>query len=471
MKNILLSTIVLVGLCAISNAQSLDTTFGTNGTITHTGIGNYFYATELPDGSVILSGGYETDPVSKAVVTKLKPDGSLDTSFGSGGKYVIDQFSDVDYYEAFSKAILQPDGKLVLLYGAEYGNGIDEETISFRMMRLNSNGSVDNSFLGYSVQNVGEDNYPYGIFRLQSGKILTYGENYIMRFNENGTLDTSYANNGTRTIAFDINELNIIGSAIYLEDYTGKRLVRLDDESSSNTKTYNLPENSSYYFQGNNIYVHSYVNFSEITKLDFNFDPVSTYGDNGKASFSEYLGYNFVFQSQGSILSRSYITNYDQNGNILSEDLAYRRINPNGTMDSTFGTAGVYKINIPENAPYNYESDDYIHSNGKLYHLFYDKDWENNNIYLKRSNLPNEILATENATVIKEIRIIQNPVRENLILSGNLRNAKIYDMTGKETGISFEGKQTSVERLKTGAYIINAVSDSGKKINLKFIKK
>lgn len=471
MKNILLSTIVLVGLCAISNAQSLDTTFGTNGTITHTGIGNYFDATELPDGSVILSGDYETSSVSKAVVTKLKPDGSLDTSFGSGGKYVIDQFSDVNYYEAFSKAILQPDGKLVLLYGAEYDNGIDEETISFRMMRLNSNGSVDNSFLGYSAQNVGEDDYPYGIFRLQSGKILMYGANYIMRFNENGTLDTSYANNGTRTIAFDINELNIIGSAIYLENYTQKTLVRLADESSSNTKIYNLPQNSSYYFRGNNIYIHKYLNFSEITKLDFNFDPVSTYGNNGTAIFTEYLGYDFVFQSQGSILSRSYITNYDQNGNILSEDLAYRRINPDGTPDSTFGTAGVYKINILKNAPYNYYSDDYVHSNGKLYHLFYDKDWENNNIYLKRSNLPSEILATENVALTKEIGIIQNPVRENLILNGNLRSAKIYDMSGKETGISFEGKQTSVERLKTGAYIINAVSDSGKKINLKFIKK
>ena len=247
--------------------------------------------------------------------------------------------------------------------------------------------------------------------------------------------------------------------------------MRLADESSSNTKIYNLLQNSSYYFRGNNIYIHKYLNFSEITKLDFNFDPVSTYGNNGTAIFTEYLGYDFVFQSQGSILSSDSIPNYDQNGNILSVDMAYRRINPNGTMDSTFGTAGVYKINIPENAPYNYYSDDYIHSNGKLYHLFYDKDWENNNIYLKRSNLPNEILATENATVIKEIRIIQNPVRENLILSGNLRNAKIYDMTGKETGISFEGKQTSVERLKTGAYIINAVSDSGKKINLKFIKK
>ena len=265
--------------------------------------------------------------------------------------------------------------------------------------------------------------------------------------------------------------MNIIGDAIYLFDYTGKKLVKLDNESSTNIKTYNLPENSSYYFQGNNIYVHSYVNFSEITKLDFNFDPVSTYGNNGKASFSEYLGYNFVFQSQGSILSRSDITNYDQNGNILSVDLAYRRINPDGTPDSTFGTAGVYKINILKNAPYDYYSDDYVHSNGKLYHLFYDKDWENNNIYLKRSNLPNEILATENVALTKEIRIIQNPVRENLILNGNLRNAKIYDMTGKETGITFNGKQTSVESLKAGVYLINATSESGSKINLKFIKK
>ena len=453
------------------SAQSLDTSFGTNGTIIHTGIGNYFDATELPDGSVILSGDYETSSVSKAVVTKLKADGSLDTSFGSGGKYVIDQFSDVDYYEAFSKAILQPDGKLVLLYGAEYDNGIDEETISFRMIRLNSNGSVDNSFLGYSAQNVGEDDYPYGIFRLQSGKFLIYGANYIMRFNENGTLDTTYANNGIRNIAFDIEDMNIIGDAIYLFDYTGKKLVKLDNESSTNIKTYNLPQSSSFYFNGSNIYISDYTNSNMvIKKLDANFNPVNGFGTSGTATFSNYFGSLKIFQSKGSIITESTESIY--NGSTLqSTDKEYRRINPNGTLDTTFGTAGVYKISISSSEPYNPWSDDYLHSNGKLYHLFYDKDWENNNIYLKRSNLPNEILVTENVAVTKEIRIIQNPVRENLILNGNLRNAKIYDMSGKETGINFEGKQASVESLKSGIYLINATSESGSKINLKFIKK
>ena len=50
-------------------------------------------------------------------------------------------------------------------------------------------------------------------------------------------------------------------------------------------------------------------------------------------------------------------------------------------------------------------------------------------------------------------------------------NAKIYDVSGRETGITFNGKQTSVESLKAGVYLINATSESGSKINLKFIKK
>ena len=455
------------------SAQSLDTTFGTNGTITHTGIGNYFDATELPDGSVILSGDYETSSVSKAVVTKLKPDGSLDTSFGSGGKYVIDQFSDVDYYETFSKAILQPDGKLVLLYGAEYDNGIDEETISFRMMRLNSNGSVDNSFLGYSAQNVGEDDYPYGLIPLLSGKFLMYGGSYITRINQNGTLDTSYAANGTRTLSIGVEDINIIGNALYLYvyDYSGNKIIRLENESATTSTSYNLPQYSSIYINGNNIFIHDTTNsFSKITKLDPNFNPVTNFGTNGTSTFNNTIGYDLIFQPLGSIIAIDDEYIYD-NTDHVSTDKIYTRITPNGSLDTTFGNAGVYKFNISANELYDYYSDDYVHSNGKLYHLFYDKDWENNNIYLKRSNLPNEILTTENVALTKEISIIQNPVRENLILNGNLRNAKIFDMSGKETGISFEGKQTSVERLKTGAYIINAISDSGKKINLKFIKK
>lgn len=472
MKNSLLSLTVMIACASVSNAQSLDNSFGINGTVTHSNFGNWFEATELADGSMILSGDYETDDVSQAIITKLKPDGTIDTSFASGGKYVIDQFADVDYYETFSKATLLPDGKLLFLYGAEYDNDIDPETYSVKIIRLNANGTVDNTFVSYSQQNISEDDAPYGIFNLPSGKILIYGYNYLKRFNANGTLDTSYANNGTRTIAFDIDDIKMIGNAIYLYDYSNKRLIKLDDESATTTKTYNLPQNSSFYFNGNNIYINIYTNsFSEITKLDSDFNTVNSFGTNGTAVFSDYIGYNLVFQPQGSIIARSTNSEYDNNGDLINYSIQYKRINPNGTQDSTFGVAGVYTINIPNDAPYNYWTDDYVHSNGKLYHLFYDKDWETNNIYIKRSNLPNEVLAVAENVLAKDIRIIQNPVSETLQLSDSIANAKIYDMSGKETGITFEGHQTSVGNLKPGVYIINAKSESGKKVNLKFIKK
>jgi len=471
MRNILLSVLLLTVTSVGTNAQSLDNSFGTNGTVPHIGLGNYFEATELPDGNVILCGDYETETESKACITKLKPNGSIDTSFGTNGKYIIDQYPSYDYYETFSKAIALPDGKLIVLYGSEYDNGIDPESVDIRIMRLNANGTVDNSFSGYSAQNISEDDYPYGLVRLPSGKLLMYGSNYMMRFNDNGMLDTSYANNGTRTVSLSIEELNLIGDAVYLYNFSDKMLVRLDNESSSNTKTYNLPENSSFYFFGNNIYIRDISSYSVIKKLDSNFNLVNNFANGGTATFDEYIGYNFIFQPQGSIIAKEYSYVYDNDWNHISTDVKYRRVNPDGSLDLTFGTGGVYKINIPATAPYYDYSDDYIHSNGKLYHLFYDNNWVANNIYIKRSNLSNEVLAVSDNTLPKDVRIMQNPVYETLKLSSQLFKAKIYDMSGKDTGILFEGKQASVQNLKPGVYLINAVSESGSKISLKFIKK
>ena len=454
------------------SAQSLDTTFGTNGTAVQSELLNWGYTTELPDGSLILSGEYYNGSVSKAVLAKIKPDGSLDNNFGTGGKFVMDQFSSIDYYESFSKPLVQQDGKLVILYGSEFDNDVDPESYSMKLIRLNTNGSVDNTFSGYSAQNISENDVPYDFFKLSSGKILMYGSTFLMRFNSDGTLDTSYGNNGKRTISFTIEDMNIIGDAIYLFDYTGKKLVKLDNESSTNIKTYNLPQSSSFYFNGSNIYISDYTNsYIVIKKLDSNFNPVNGFGTSGTATFSnDYVGSLKIFQSKGSIITESTKSIY--NGSTLqSTDIEYRRINPNGTLDTTFGTAGVYKISISSSEPYNPWSDDYLHSNGKLYHLFYQESSNGNDVYIKRSNLPNEILAVDNFSPAKNIRIIQNPVKEKLQLTDNLMNAKIYDVSGRETGITFNGKQTSVESLKAGVYLINATSESGSKINLKFIKK
>ena len=469
MKKTLFSLMLLTCTFTISNAQSLDESFGTNGLVTHTDIGNWFEAVELTNGKVILSGEYNNGAVSKAVMVKLNPDGTLDTSFGTGGKFIMDETSDYSYYEEFSKPVILPDGKLLFAHASVLDIDSNEETANVKLLRLNANGSLDNTFVGYSLQDLTEDEFPYGLFSLPSGKILLYGSNYLMRFNANGTLDTTYSNNGKRTLSFEIEEMYMNGSTVYLWDYYGKKLIKLNDESANISKTYSFE--GDVYFYKNYFYFYNYDNgFTTIKKIDQEFNPVNSFGNNGTSIFNEDIGYNLIFQPMGSIIVTSNDYEYDNDGNVIYYFNEYRRVNPDGSLDTTFGTNGVYKIIIPESAPFHSYSDDYVHSNGKLYHLLGDKNYESNNIYLKRTQLPSEILATSSTALNNKLKIIQNPVKELLQLSDTLFNAQIFDITGKNTGIKFEGKQVSLSNMKPGVYIVSGVTKSGDKVSLKFIK-
>lgn len=455
------------------NAQSLDPSFGTNGTYTHPDLLSLFEATELSDGNVLLSGDryIEDLNISQAKMVKMKPDGSIDTSFGTGGSFVIDQYAGMDYYEAFSQAYPLPDGKILTLYGSEYDNGIDQSVISFRMLRLNANGTVDNTFTGYQQSNIAEEDAPYGLIPLPSSKFLVYGGDYIMRFNQNGTLDTTYGNNGVRSFSVDVEEINRIGNALYLHDYLSNRLIKLDNESSTNTTIFNLAQGSYVHFSGNNIFIEDPNN--KIIKLNADLLPVSNFGVNGTATYQDFVGSNFVFQPGGSIIAENIDYIYDGNNNTIGYNKNFRRINPNGSLDTSFGTAGLYTLYVPESAPYSPWSDQFLHSNGKLYHVFYDKevDVANATLYLQRSNLPAELLAVSDQTAGSTLRIVQNPVKDRLLLSEPVSQAKIYDLSGRATEIVFEGSESAVNSLKAGVYMLNATSRTGKTVTLKFIKK
>lgn len=454
------------------NAQSLDNTFGANGTYTHLDLMSYFEATELPDGNVLLSGDryIEDLNLSQAKMVKMKPDGSIDTSFGTGGSFVIDQYAGMDYYEAFSQAYPLPDGKILTLYVSEYDNGIDQSVISFRMLRLNANGTVDNTFTGYQQSNIAEEDAPYGLIPLPSSKFLVYGGDYIMRFNQNGTLDTTYGNNGVRSFSVDVEEINRIGNALYLHDYLSNRLIKLDNESSTNTTIFNLAQGSYVHFSGNNIFIEDPNN--KIIKLNADLLPVSNFGVNGTATYQDFVGSNFVFQPGGSIIAENIEYVYDGNNNVVSYIKNYRRINPNGSLDNTFGNSGVYTVSVPESAPYSPWSDQFLHSNGKLYHVFYDKeaDMSNATFYLKRSNLPAEILSVNNQAINTKLQIVQNPVKDRLLLSESMREAKVFDISGKAIAITFSGQETEVSDLTPGVYMLRATSKSGEAVTLKFIK-
>src|SRR5205814_1613744 len=115
---------------------TLDTTFG-NGGFTLVNFGDLSWdhgrdAVLQADGKIILVGISEINtPYDSFAVARFNPDGSLDQSFGNGGKFVMEDVGDLE------AAVLQSDGKLIAL--GTTGN-------DFTLLRFNLNGSLDPTF-------------------------------------------------------------------------------------------------------------------------------------------------------------------------------------------------------------------------------------------------------------------------------------------------------------------------------------
>ena len=122
--------------------------------------------------------------------------GDLDLMFGNDGIIT----TDIDNEDVATDIIIQPDGKLVVI-GGSINSGI--------ITRYNNDGSLDTSFgfTGIVTAALGTS-YSFSSGALQSdGKILVAGRSStgddtnfaVARFNSNGTLDTTFANAGILT--------------------------------------------------------------------------------------------------------------------------------------------------------------------------------------------------------------------------------------------------------------------------------
>ena len=173
---------------------SLDTSFGTNGTV-HTTGGEYSIAIQ-PDGKIITSAGAPFNNPSEYGIRRYNANGSVDTTFGIGGV--------ADVALAATAVVLQTDGKIV---------AAGEASNSFAVARLNSNGTADTSF-GYG--GVVTTSIGVGFSSAQAvsiegdGKIVAAGTTFnantytnysLVRYNPNGSLDTTFDNDGIVALA------------------------------------------------------------------------------------------------------------------------------------------------------------------------------------------------------------------------------------------------------------------------------
>ena len=105
------------------------------------------------DGKILVGGTTDVSGQNAFAVARLNTDGSLDTSFNSTGKVILDPTTGSDYLKGIG---VQSDGKIVL---SGYGTGPSSGNFDFIAARLNSGGTIDTSFgsSGYVFIDFGDD--------------------------------------------------------------------------------------------------------------------------------------------------------------------------------------------------------------------------------------------------------------------------------------------------------------------------
>ena len=316
------------------SAGLLDPTFGSGGvakiSFNKTADGNANALAIQSDGKIIVA-GYATlkgNTVGFAIA-RLAQNGSLDTSFGNAGKVMFGFQNNVS---AVAHGItIQANGYIVV------AGDSDED---FALARLTPNGAFDPGFNGTGKVIVPQANNinPYGgafdvtiqkvmVSSVIQEKLVAVGlrpalgsvstDMAVMRFNPNGALDASFGSGGK-----------------VFTDFTGfsdqAKAVAIDANNNivvaGHTLTGSTPDTIRF----------ALVRYSENGQLDTSF------GDSGRvtAGVPGYRSHGYehglAIQPDGRIVFSGIVeTAPNTNG-----DFAVGRLNINGTLDTTFGSAG-----------------------------------------------------------------------------------------------------------------------------------
>src|SRR5215472_13629041 len=200
---------------------TLDASFGTGGIVT-TAFGVSAEATSAvvqADGKIVAAGYANLDGGESFALARYNSNGTLDTTFGTGGKVgTAFDSGGFSYAQAFSVAV-QPDGRIVAAGYTEIGaclfNGLQQPCFDVALARYNSNGTLDASFgtggrvtTDFAAPNDQAESVavqPDGriVVAGAAGRFTNRGFDFALaRYNTNGTLDTTFGTSGKVTTDF-----------------------------------------------------------------------------------------------------------------------------------------------------------------------------------------------------------------------------------------------------------------------------
>jgi len=266
-----------------------------------------------PDGRLILSGYTREGTTNRDfAMARFNLNGSLDPTFGTGG-LVSQDFGGREYYGV---AALQPDGKIII------GGQRATNTYECILARLNPDGSLDTTFgapNGYVLTNMDGSDEFLGVARQSDGKIVAAGSTYvtdnydmvIARYNDDGGLDTTFAApNGYRVVSLPFDQ------------FTNAMLLQADGSIVLIGYTNSLG--------GHDFFLARFTPTGDL-------DP--TFGSGGVVvtQISIYFdhGEGLVQQTDGKLIA------VGVSNNSLDTDVVVARYNPDGSLDTSFGSNGL----------------------------------------------------------------------------------------------------------------------------------
>jgi uncharacterized delta-60 repeat protein len=310
----IVSTLLVIGVLASASASAqaspgdLDPSFGTGGLVTTDfgGRGDFGLAVAVqPDGKIVTVGNSSAVGVFSVsfALSRHNPDGTLDTTFGSGGT-VLTSFG--GNLSAAADVAIQPDGKLVAV-GIANGD--------FGVARYTADGSLDSTFGngGLVTTDFGGSDQANGVALQSDGKIVVVGplggSIGIARYNPNGSLDATFG----------------IGGKVVTAGYAGA----FDVAVTSTNKVVVAGGTGVFPFGAGDLLVLRY-------NMDGSLD--SSFGSGGIAT-TDFGGSDTAFAvalaGDGKIVAAGSTEAAGAPG-----DFAVARYNPDGSPDRSFGNGG-----------------------------------------------------------------------------------------------------------------------------------
>lgn len=209
---------------------SLDVTFGSAGTVTTRILGFEDVANAIaiqPNGKIVAVGFADTTHVFRQkpdfAIARYKRDGTLDSTFGIGGKVTTDFLGFADIANSVA---VQPDGKIIAV-GSMRLNAFEPGVEQFSVARYNIDGALDSTFgVGGKVRPFffGGFDQANAVALLPNGEIIVAGfatNNHLpsisdfamTRLNRDGSIDASFGSSGKVATDFssEFDSANSIG--------------------------------------------------------------------------------------------------------------------------------------------------------------------------------------------------------------------------------------------------------------------